>query len=190
MIQSALSFLITTLAYLLTLTLLLRFLFQLFKVPFHNQFSQMVFVLTDFIVKPARKIIPSWRKLDLSTLTLAFLVQLISQDLLAFIQYGKLALTSHSWFYFIAAPMLALINMLLDIFFYALLLQAILSFINPNTPISGILNKLTRPILRPIQKWIPPVNSFDFSILIAMILLQMINISVIHHSKSYLNSVF
>jgi YggT family protein len=62
--------------------------------------------------------------------------------------------------------------------------------VNPHTPITGVLNALTRPILAPIQRWIPPVNGIDFSALVAMILLQMVNIAFISYAQQSLSAVF
>jgi YggT family protein len=85
---------------------------------------------------------------------------------------------------------LALIHLSLDLFFYAILLQALLSWVNPYTPISGVLNALTNPILSPLRRLIPPINGIDFSALVAMILLQMLNISFVAYLENHLNSIF
>ena len=74
LLSNALLFLIKTVLNLLTLVFLLRFYFQLLTVPFQNQAAQMVVSLTNFAVKPVRKIIPSLGKLDVSTLLLGYLL--------------------------------------------------------------------------------------------------------------------
>jgi YggT family protein len=75
--------------------------------------------------------------------------------------------------------------MSLDLFFYAILIQAILSWVNPNTPIRRIDMHSRSPILAPYpERWIPPVNGIDFSALVAMILLQMVNIAFISYAAT------
>jgi YggT family protein len=76
----------------------------------------------------------------------------------------------------------------LDIFFYAILFQAILSWVNPYHAISSALNPLTQPILSPIRRILPLANGIDFSPLAALILLQMLNVSVISGLAYQLNT--
>lgn len=191
MLQTAFSFLIHTIFDILTFVLLLRFFMQLLKAPYQNPLAQMTIALSDFIVKPARRWIPSYKKVDLSTLVLAFLVQLILQVILLSLRGFPFAVAgSVIWVNLLLLALLALVRMSLDLFFYAILIQAILSWVNPNTPISGVLNALTHPILAPLRRWIPPVNGIDFSALVAMILLQMVNIAFIGYAQQSLNAVF
>jgi YggT family protein len=68
---------------------------------------------------------------------------------------------------------------IIDVFFYAILLMAILSWVNPYSPIYGVLNQLTSPILDPLRRVLPQIQGFDFSALVALILLQMISRVVI-----------
>jgi YggT family protein len=191
MIKDALDFLLTTLANLLTFALLLRFYLQWFKAPFQNPLGQMAIALTDFIVKPARKWIPSWNKKDISTILLAIFVQLLLILIILLLKQFPFSLAgSHAWVNACLLALVKVVRLSFDLFFYALFLQAILSWVNPNTPIAGVLDSLTRPILMPIRRFVPIMGGMDFSALIAMILLQMLNISVITHIESYLNSVF
>ena len=180
MISSASNFLLNTLLNMLTLLFLLRFFLQLFKAPFNNPLSYMVVSLTDFAVKPARKVIPSWGKIDLSTLVLAIITQLLLQLGMLALRDLPLSLVGNSvWISVIGMSVLGVIRSGLDVFFYAILLQAILSWVNPQSPISGVLNSLTRPILAPIQRILPMASGMDFSPIVALILIQMLNVSVI-----------
>ena len=79
MLSTALTFLLTTVLNMLTLLFLLSFFMQLFRAPFNNPLAYMVVSLTDFVVKPVRKVIPSWGKFDLSTLFLALITQFLLQ---------------------------------------------------------------------------------------------------------------
>lgn len=159
---------------------LLRFFMQLFRAPFNNPLAYMVTSLTDFAVKPVRRVIPSWGKVDLSTLLLALLTQLLLQFSLVWLRGFPLSVAGQSaWIGLIGMGFLGVLRTGLDMFFYAILIQAILSWVNPHSPNANVLNSLTRPILEPIQRILPMASGIDFSPIVALILLQMINVSVV-----------
>ena len=191
MFSSALTFLLTTVFNLLTLLFLLRFFLQLFKAPFNNPLTYMVVSLTDFAVKPARRIIPSWGKIDLSTVILALVTQFLLQFSLLWLRDLPLSLVGNAvWISLAGTALLGVFRTALDVFFYAILLQVILSWVNPQSPISSVLNSLTKPILAPIQRIIPVANGMDFSPIVALILIQMINVSVVRTLEQQLLSLY
>lgn len=191
MLSSALHFLLNTIFNLLTLLFLLRFFLQLFKAPFNNPLSYMVVSLTDFAVKPARKFIPSWGKIDLSTLVLALLTQLLLQLCLLWLRDLPISLVGNAiWTSLIGMSFLGVFRTILDVFFYAILLQAILSWVNPQSPISSVLHSITKPILAPIQRFLPSASGMDFSPLVALILIQMLNVSVVKTLEQQLLSLY
>ncbi|MGV8712117.1 MAG: YggT family protein, partial [Nitrosomonas sp.] len=75
MSNQILIFLLDTLLGLFSLALLLRFYFQLLRIPFYNPVSQFLIAVTDFIVRPTRRFIPGLGGIDLSTLILAWLLE-------------------------------------------------------------------------------------------------------------------
>ena len=191
MFSSALTFLLTTVLNLLTLLFLLRFFMQLFKAPFNNPLAYMVISLTDFAVKPVRRIIPSWGKFDLSTLFLALVAQAILQFSLLWLRGFPFSLAGQSaWLGLVGMSFLGVFKTGLDVFFYAILLQVILSWVNPHTPIASALNSLTKPILAPIQRLLPMASGIDFSPIVALIFIQMINVSLIKTLEMQLLSLF
>jgi YggT family protein len=191
MFSSALNFLLGTILNTLTMMFLLRFFMQLFKSSFYNPLGQMVITLTDFAVKPARRFIPSWKRIDLSTLFLAILTQLLLQMVLLWLRDFPLAVAGNFiWPTIFGMSLLGVIRAVLDLFFYAILLQVILSWVNPHTPIAPVLESLTRPILAPIQRIIPATNGIDFSPVVALILLQMLNVSIITSLEKFMMSIF
>jgi YggT family protein len=164
---------------------------QLVRAPFQNQIGQMVMTLTDFAVKPLRKIIPSLKKLDLSTLILAIVTQLILRVGLLYLSQFPLAVAGETvWINVFGLALLSTLRLMVDILFYSLLLQAILSWVNPLSAAAPILNLMTNPILKPIRRFVPVANGIDFSPFVAMILLQMVNISFVIPLEKHLNSVF
>src|SRR5258705_10412794 len=74
--NQALIFLLETFLGLFSLALLTRFYLQAVRAPARNPLSQFLAALTDFIVRPARRVIPGLWGYDLSTLLLAWLVGL------------------------------------------------------------------------------------------------------------------
>ena len=117
MLNNALLFLIKTVLDLLTLAFLLRFYFQLLKVPFQNQAAQMVVTLTNFAVKPLRKVIPSFGKLDMSTLLLAYLCQLpLTVFTLWLSDYPLFIVGSSIWLKIFAIAFLGIVSVSITIF--------------------------------------------------------------------------
>lgn len=191
MFANAISFLLSTLLNLLSILFLLRFYMQLVRAPFQNQIGQMVMTLTDFVVKPLRKIIPSLKKLDLSTLVLAIATQFILRVGLLYLSQFPLAVAGETvWINVFGLALLSTLRLMVDILFYSLLLQAILSWVNPLSAAAPLLNLMTNPILKPIRRFVPIANGIDFSPFVAMILLQMVNISFVIPLEKHLNSVF
>jgi YggT family protein len=175
MLNNALIFLLQAVLGLLTLAFLLRFYFQLTKVSFQHQAAQVIVTLTNFAVKPVRRIVPSFKKLDLSTLLLAFLTQLILTVSTLWLKGFPLLIVGNSiWLTILAVALIGVISMSISIFMYAVLIQAVLSWINPYTPIAPILDNMTNPILRVMRKFIPSAGGIDLSPLIFIIAAQLL----------------
>jgi len=180
LLSNALLFLIKTVLDLLTLAFLLRFYFQLLKVPFQNQAAQMIVTLTNFVVKPVRKIIPSLGKLDISTLLLAYLCQLLlTVFTLLLSDYPLFIVGNGIWLKIFAIGFLGIITISIAIFLYAVLIQAVLSWINPYTPIAPVLNKLTSPILNFLRKFIPAAGNIDLTPLAFIITAQLLLMTIL-----------
>lgn len=170
MLQNMTTFLLNAAFGILTFLLVLRFLMQWTRTSFQNPLGQMTMALTDFMVKPARKIILPVRQWDLSTLLLAVLMQIVLFALLTFITGAPVSPLFWVW-----QAVFGVLGQMVDVFFYAILLMAILSWVNPYSPIYGVLNQLSSPILDPLRRLLPAIQGFDFSALVALLLLQMIS---------------
>jgi YggT family protein len=175
MLANALIFLIETVAWLFTLALLLRFLMQWARAAQRNPVSDFVNALTDFAVKPARRVIPGLWGLDLATLVLAWLVQFV--ELFLVLQLRGVELGPAAGQAILAIVLLAgvnLVRLVLYIVIAVVIVQAVLSWINPYSPIAPLLNALTRPMLRPLQRRIPMVANVDLSPLVIIIVCQLL----------------
>ena len=179
MLVNAVSFLLNTLLGLLSLAFLLRFYLQATNAPFRNPLSQVVVTMTDFAVIPVRRAVPSIFKLDTSTLLLTFLTQLLLQFLLQWVNGFPFALAGNSiWLTLMSISALHVANLSMDLFLYAIVAQALLSWVNPYTPIAPALDALTRPILEPIRRIIPSPNGLDLSPLVAILAAQLIQMLI------------
>ena len=132
MLAHALIFLVSTVGGLFTLALLLRFMLQLLRAPARNPLSQFVTALTDFAVRPARRVFPGWWGLDLATLALAWLVELAQIWLV--LQIKGYELGPAVGIALVALALLALIQLAriaVYIVMVAVILQAVLSWVSP-----------------------------------------------------------
>jgi YggT family protein len=179
-LAQALMFLLNTLFGLATLAFLLRFYLQLFGAPFHNPFSQTIVTLTNFAVGPLRRFMPSWGWMDTSTLLLAFLAQLLLHIATLWLNdFPMLVADGQAYAGLAGLAALGMAKASIYIFLYAVLLQAILSWINPHTPLAPVLHSLTNPLLRPLRGLIPLTGSIDFSPIVIFIVAELLLMLVI-----------
>lgn len=180
MLNNAILFLLQAVLGLLTFAFLLRFYFQLTKVSFQNQAAQMIVTLTNFAVKPLRRIVPSVFKLDLSTLLLAYITQLLLTLSSLWLKGFPIMIAGNNvWLVILTVALIGVVSVSISIFLYAVLIQAILSWVNPHTPIAPLLNSLTYPILRFMRRFIPPAANFDFSPLVFILAAQLLLTTVL-----------
>ena len=175
MLSQALIFLIATLGGLFALALLLRFMLQLLRAPARNRLSEFVAALTDFAVRPARRVIPGWWGIDLATLALAWLTEVIQIWLVLKLKGYELG--SAVGIALVALSALAAIQiakLALYVVMVAVVMQAVLSWINPYNPLAPLLTSVTRPFLRPFQKFIPLMANVDLSPLAVLLVCQLL----------------
>lgn len=180
MITNALQFLLHTILGLFTLAVLLRFYLQLTGAPFKNPASQAVVVLTNFVVIPLRRLIPGWGGLDFATLILAFVAQLLLQLATLWLSDFPLFVAGNQvWLALLGLAMIGLLKLSIYIFLYAVLLQAILSWVSPYTLITPVLDALTRPLLKPLRDRIPSAGGLDLSPLVIFIGAELLLILIV-----------
>lgn len=175
MLTQALQFLLESIGNFFVFALLLRFYLQLTRAPFRNPFAQFVVALTDFAVKPLRRIVPGFAGLDLSSLLGAWLIELV-------VLFAVLALSGFPLLVagFGVIPGVAfwaaikLVGLTLYIVMGAVLIQALLSWVNPYTPLAPLLNALAEPVLRPVRRIVPIVGGVDLSPLVVLLAIQLL----------------
>jgi YggT family protein len=175
-LTDALRFLLNVALGLVVYTALLRFIMQWMRAPFRNPVGQAVTVLTDWAVKPVRKILPGYGGYDWASLVVAWLLQALWLAALMAISAPVSAMLSGATVGFIAAfAVIELVKAAIWIVIVAVLVQAVLSWVAPDGPLAGVLNALTFPLLMPIRRVVPPLGgALDLSPLIVIVLAQLV----------------
>jgi YggT family protein len=175
MLGDALIFIAQVAFGLLTLTLLLRCYLQWVRAPYRNPLADFVNALTDFMVRPARRVLPGLWGIDLPTLVLAWLMQLL--EWLVVLQVRGFRFGAEIGIALIgiaAVAAISVMKMLVYIVLFATLLQAVLSWVNPGSPVAPLLDAMTRPFLRMFRRRIPPIGNVDLSPLFLMVACQLL----------------
>ena len=156
-------------------TLLLRFHLQWLQAPMSNPIGEFVMTLTDFVVLRVRRFIPAVWKLDSASLLLAFIAELAYLAILLSLQGfpfqdsplpGLLLLT-----------LAKLLKTSLYLLMAALLAEAVLSWVNPYTPLAPLLAAITWRFLQPLRRILPMAGNMDFSPLVLLLICQFIVMS-------------
>ena len=171
MIVQILQFLLEVASGMIAGACLLRLYMQAQRIPFNNPVGKLVFALSDWLVMPLRKIIPNRSAYDLSSLLAAVLVMLV-QNLLLWLLLG--ALGNPSMVLVLVLALFGLLRMVLTGLIGILIIYAILSWVQPQSPVAGILYRLSEPVLRPLRKVIPLVGGVDLSAVVAIVILQVL----------------
>ena len=165
-------FLIQTFAGLYLILLLLRFLMQLSRVDYYNPICQAIVKVTDAPVKPFKKVLPAIRGVDFSTLFVALVLQLLAISLVMFLSGGY---AFHPLY--IAWSLVGLISSIFKIYYFALIIMVIASWIAPysNHPAMALVMQLTEPVCAPARKLLPPMGGMDFSIILVFVAITLID---------------
>lgn len=175
-LNSAALFLINTLFDLYLIVLMTRIILAWAHADYYNPVTQLIVRLTQPVISPLRRIIPNVRGIELSTVVVILLLEILKFLLIGFVAFGLLG----NIFGLFILAFADSIKLLLNTFFYAIFLQAILSWVQQGySPVSRVLSQITTPIMRPFQRLIPPVGGFDLSPIPAMIFLQLLIILLV-----------
>jgi len=187
-LTSPLLLLINTLFDLYVLLVLLRFLLQMLRADFYNPVSQFVVRVTTPPLKPLRRIIPGIGGQDLAAIVLSMLILLLKYFLLRALDTAVIDIANVltpigtiSIAGLIIVSLAEILALFINIFLFAIIIQVILSWINPGAynPAIGLINSISRPVMRPIQRFIPPLGGLDLSPLFATLGLMVLKMLVI-----------
>ena len=177
---SPLMLIINTLFDLYILLVLLRFLLQMLRADFYNPVSQFIVKLTTYPLRMMRRVIPSVAGQDTSAIVLCLVLiygKFVLLRLLSIpaVQIGGVMapITGVSYAGLLVFCIADLIALVLTVFLVAVIIQVILSWINPGqyNPVIGLVHKLSDPVLKPIRRLIPSLGGIDLSPLFATLLL-------------------
>ena len=150
---------------------LLRLYMQYQRVPMSarsgNPLGKFVFAVTDWIVLPLRRVLPSMGGLDTASLVAAYLLQLV--------QFGLLWLLAGAGGGLFAVPILALFGLLrmaISGLTIAVIIYAVLSWVQTSSVLADVMERLVAPLLQPIRRVLPLIGGVDLSPLALLVMLQ------------------
>ncbi len=190
MADQAIKYLIDVVFGLLTYALLLRFACSSCARRSAIRLGQAVIALTDWIVKPLRRVLKGWRGIDWASLFATYLFQFLW--LLAYrMVFGGFAMLGAAIPFLLAATLVALVKAALWLLIVVVIVQAILSWVAPDGPLAGLLNALTFPFLRPIRRVLPPIGgTLDLSPLVVIVIAQLLLITLVPWLETALTGLF
>ena len=174
----ALGFILGTLLNLYAMIVALRFVMQSVRADYYNPIAQFVVKATDPLLVPLRRGVPSVAGYDTASLLLAWAVLFVKFVAFANLGLGAvpaigtaLQVSGVGIGSLIGLALVDLVYLMFNIFIFSLVIQALLSWL-PNagsSPIAGLLQGITRPVLTPIRRFVPPLGGLDLSSLVAII---------------------
>jgi len=171
--QDPISLIISTFGNLYAFMVVLRFLLQLSQADYYNPISQAVVKVTSVPLAPLQKLLPRMGRWDLSALILAILVKFATFMLLVLV-------SSHQGYpdliMLLAVSALGVVDMILTVYFWAVLGAVIISWVAPNSyhPAPQLLLQLTEPLFALVRKVIPPLGGLDLSPIFIFLAIQII----------------
>jgi YggT family protein len=186
MLIDAVQFLLRTVLDLAACAFFLRFWMQWARVPFHNPFAQFVVRVTDFAVKPLRRVLPGFFGFDWASLLPFFVAELLKVLGLHWLAGYPFAIAGAGVIPgFLLLGLAAALSLALYVLIGFVVLQAIISWINPFSPLAPVFYALARPVIGPFQKIIPPVSGIDLSPMAALIVVQLLLIAPVAALERY-----
>ncbi|EXF46836.1 YGGT family protein [Pseudomonas sp. BAY1663] len=178
-LSQALILVIQTLGSLYLLIVLLRFILQLVRADFYNPLSQFIVKATHPLLRPMRRVIPSMGTLDLSSLLLALIVQMVLMALLLLVAYG----TTGNPVLLLIWGLIGITGLFLNIFFWALIISVILSWVAPGShnPGAQLVNQLCEPLLMPFRRLLPNLGGLDISPIFAFLAIKLLDMLVVNN---------
>jgi YggT family protein len=161
--MEAIRYIVDTLLELLTLAFLLRLLFQLVRADFRDPMADAVVRVTNWLILPLRRLVPPIAKVDTATVLALFAVASFRTA----VQFALAGAGFGDWQLYLRVTLVALVDLTLRVYLFAMLLYWLTSFVTPGGYAPGVrlLSQLCEPILRPVRRIIPRIGQIDFSVL-------------------------
>ncbi len=167
-----LTFLVKTLIDLYVMVLLLRIWMQWARSDFYNPFAQFVVKITQPVIGPLRRIIPPLGPIDSASLLLAFVLTTIKFPLLLLIQGGGLSINLMNLLF----GLISLVKAAGYLVFWLIIIRSLMSWVSQGRgAMDYVLMQLTEPLMSPIRRIIPAMGGIDFSAMVVVLILYMLN---------------
>lgn len=173
-VSQILALLSDTILGLLVVALLLRFYLQLVRAPFSNPIGQSIIKVTNFMVRPARRILPSISKFDFPTIVCAYIVEFVMLSILLILRAGLESFNISAVILIAITSLMKLFTTTIYMLMFALVVDALMSWFSPFHPLRGTVGAFVNPILVPIQRVMPRLGGLDLSSFVAFLGLQVL----------------
>jgi len=174
-INQGLSFLISSVFDLYIFILMLRLLLVYIRADFYNPLSQFVIKFTQMPITAFKRFLPNIKQIEIATLVFILVLEAVKFLLLGLVIGGVIA----NILGLLVLSCADFLKSFINIFIYAILIGAVLSWVQPYHPVCALLRQMTYPIMRPFYKIIPPINGVDITPIPVMIGLYLILIVLI-----------
>jgi len=173
--SNALFYLVSTLFEVYLYIVIVRMILQVVRADFYNPISQLIWQLTQPIVRPLQTVFPKVRQYDTAAAVLLVTVAVIYVFVVTALLGYSITIPVAIWY-----ALLKLVVLGLNLYTFSLVIQAILSWVGPgvNNPAGSILWSLNEPLLRPVRRVIPPFSGLDLSPLVVIVLLQFLKLLI------------
>lgn len=161
------------------LLIALRFLAQLCGVSGYNPISMALRRITNVVVLPLSRLLPSGNRFSPGALLALILMQMAFIALMLGL-VGQLdafnVLQALIW------SALGAAGLLVSVIFYSVIAMIVVSFLAPQSshPAVEFVWELTEPVMAPLRQVLPPMGGLDFSPIILFIALNVIRVSLGH----------
>ncbi len=185
---NAIGFILGILFNLYATVVAVRFVMQVVRADYYNPLAQAVVKLTDPLLIPLRRIVPSVKRYDTASLVLCFAVLLLKLVVFKLLSLGAVPALGQvvpvSQLPLVSMVLLAVLDLIhafFNVFIYALIIQAILSWIPGATgnPVQALVGSISEPVLKPLRNLIPPLGGIDLTVFFTIIGLFALRIFVL-----------
>ena len=173
MVTQAVGFVLHTLFSIFILAALVRFWMQALRAPTRNPIAYFTMALTDWAVKPLRRVVPGFGKLDWSSVIVAYAFEFVLQVLLVLVLGASLIDNPGVLSVLLFGAFVETIRLSIYVFIGAVIIQAVLSWVNPYHPVAPFFAALSNPLMKPVKRVIPPVGGVDISPIVVLLVLQL-----------------
>ncbi|MFC0269187.1 YggT family protein [Kushneria aurantia] len=164
--------LVNTLINLYLFVLMLRFLLHASRADYYNPISQAVVKATSPLVAPLQRLIRPAGPVDIATLVVALLFKALGILIICLMIFGMPPIGL-----LLTAALAGVVNAILKIYFFALIIMIILSWVAPQSAHPGALlvYQITEPIMAPVRRIIPPLGMIDLSPIVVFLLINVLD---------------